>query len=143
MSCGTSRVTRPQTETRAEPVDEMRKLGGMIGRGEPGLRRIAALGRERAEPDDVIAEAGIAFVADGGEPLDEQRADARGVAQGRAGAGCDAVHLAVGAEQRGLDDARAFAAPLQQARKLMGEMLDGAEHVLLARDRIGEAALTT
>ena len=38
-------------------------------------------------------------------------------------------------------DARAFAAPLQQPREFVREMLDGAEHVFLARDRLGEAAL--
>ncbi len=59
----------------------------------------------------------------------------------RAGAGTDAVHLAVGAEQRGLDPSRAFAAPLQEPRELLRELLDGAEHILLARDRLGEAAL--
>ena len=130
-----------QPEARAEPVDEMRKLFRMVGRGEAGLRRIAAVGRERAEPDHVVAEAGIAFVADRRQPLHEQRADARGVAQRRAGAGGDAVHLAVGAEQRHLDQPRAFAAPLHQLHQFVRKMLDGAEHVGLERDRLGEAAL--
>ena len=119
----------------------MRKLRRMVGRDEAGLHGIAAVGRERAEPDDVVAEAGIAFVADCGQPLYEQRADARGIAQRRAGAGGDAVHLAVGAKQRRFDQACAFAAPLHQLHQFMGKMLDGAEHVGLERDRIGEAAL--
>ena len=119
----------------------MRQLRRMVGAGEAGLHGIAAVGRERAEPHHVVAEAGVAFVADRRQPLHEQRADARGVAQRRAGAGGDAMHLAVGAEQRRLDQARAFAAPFHQPHQLMRKMLDGAEHVGLERDRLGEAPL--
>ena len=60
---------------------------------------------------------------------------------GSLGADLDAKHLAVGAEQRGLQQPRAFAAPLQQCAELCGELLDGAEHVALERDRLGEALL--
>ena len=72
------------------------------------------------EPHHVEAEARIAFVAERGEPLLEQPADARGIAQRRAGADLEAVHLAVGAEQRDLQQARALAAPLQHARQVRG-----------------------
>ena len=131
----------PQPKASAEPVDEMRKLRRMVGRGEAGLRGIATFGRARAEPHHVVAEAGVAFVADRREPLHEQRANARGIAQRRAGAGGDAVHLAVGAEQGDFDDACSFAAPFHQPREFGGKMFDGAEHVGFERDRLGEAAL--
>ena len=104
-----------QAEARVETVNEMRKRSRMIGRGKPGLRRVTTLCRKRDESHHVVAKTGIAFVADGVKPFDKQRADARGVAQGCAGAGTDAVHLAVGAEQRGLDPSCSFAAPLQAA----------------------------
>ena len=48
-------------------------------------------------------------VADGGEPLGKQRANARGFTQRRAGPDHDAMHLAVGTEQRDLQATRAFA----------------------------------
>src|SRR5262249_57363874 len=45
------------------------------------------------------------------------------------------------AEQDELDLSRAFAAPLQHGFEAYGELLDDLEHVLLARDRLGEALL--
>ena len=36
------------------------------------------------------------------------------------------------------DETRALAAPLQHAAKLVRQLLDGAEHIVLARDRLGE-----
>ena len=68
-------------------------------------------------------------------------ADARRIAQRLARADLDAEHLSVGAEQRGLQQPRAFAALLEQCAELCGEPLDGAEHVALERDRLGEALL--
>ncbi len=68
-----------QPEARAEAVDEMRQLGIVAGSGaggKRGLHRIAALGDEGGEPHHVEAEAGIAGVADGGEPVGEQADDA-------------------------------------------------------------------
>ena len=130
-----------QAEARAEPVDQMRQFLGVIGAGEAGLRRIAALGDQRREPHHVVAEARIAGVAEDGEPLLEQFSHARGIAQRRAGADLEPMHLAVGAKQRHLEQPPALAAPLQHSDKLTRQMLDGAEHVGLARDRIGKALL--
>ena len=130
-----------QAEASAEPVDEMRKLRRMIGRRQAGLCRFAALGDERGEAQHVVAEARIDLVTDHAEPVREQVANARSLAQRLAGADLDAKHLAVGAEQRGLQQPRAFAAPLQQCAELCGELLDGAEHVAFQRDRLGEALL--
>ena len=78
VSCGTSRVTPAQAEARAEPIDQMRQFFGVIGRGQSGLHRIATLGDERREPHHVEAEAGIAGIAEDGEPLGERAADAGG-----------------------------------------------------------------
>ena len=130
-----------KAEARAEPVDQMRQLLGVVVAGQTGLRRIGAFGDERGEPHHVVAEARIAGVAENGEPLLEQFSHAGGIAQRRAGADLEAVHRAVGAEQRHLKQPPALAAPLQHAGKLAAELLDGAEHVGLAGDRIGEALL--
>ena len=75
------------------------------------------------------------------EAVGEQPADARRIAQRRGGADLEALHLAVGAEQRDLQQPRALAVPLQHAVELARQLLDGAEHVLLAADRLGEALL--
>ena len=48
-----------QAETRAEPVDQVRQLNRMIGRGETGLRRLMTLGDERGEPQHVEAKTRI------------------------------------------------------------------------------------
>ena len=50
------------------------------------------------------------------------------------------LHHAVGAEKGKLDAARAVAAPLQHRLQPRREPLDGREHVLFARDRLGESA---
>ena len=141
MSCAHEPRDAAQAEARAEPVDQMRKLRRMIGLREAGLRRFAPFGDERREAQHVVAEARIDLVADDAEPVREQVADARWLAQRLAHADLDAKHLAVGAEQRGLQQPRAFAAPLQQCAELCGELLDGAEHVAFERDRLGEALL--
>src|SRR3954470_17866066 len=130
-----------QPETRAEPVDEMRELCRMIRLGETGLRWFTAFGDKRGEAQHVIAEARIDLVADDAEPVSEQVADARGLAQRLARADLDAKHLAVGAEQRDLQQPRAFAAPLQQRAEFAGKLLDDAKHVALEGDRLGEALL--
>ena len=114
VSCGTSRVTRRRPKRAPSRSIRCASSAAWSGAGKPGLRRIAALGHQRGEPHHVEAETGIAFVADRRQPIDEQRAHARRIAQRRGGAGCDAVHLAVGAEQRDLHQPRALAAPLQQ-----------------------------
>ena len=105
-----------QAEARAEAVDQVREVGLMVGRRESGLLRIAALGDERRKPHHVVAEAGIDLVADHVEPVGEQPRDARGIAQRLAGAGLDAKHFAVGAEQRDLQQPRAFATLLSSAQ---------------------------
>ena len=51
------------------------------------------------------------------------------------------MHRAVGAKQRDLEQPPALAAPLQHRGELPRQMLDGAEHVVLARNRIGKALL--
>jgi hypothetical protein len=130
-----------QAEARAEPVDEMCKLHRMIGLGEASLRRRTALGDECGEAQYVVAEAGIDLVTDHAEPVGKEMPDARRFAQRLAGADLDAKYLAVGAEQRGLQQPRAFAAPLQERTEFAGQLLDDAEHVAFERDRLGEALL--
>ncbi len=128
-------------ETRAEPIDEMRELGGVVRRRKSGLRGFATLGGERRKAHHVETEAGIELVADDIEPVGEQAADTAGLAQRLGGADLDAEHLAVGAEQRGLEQACAFAASLQRGAETARELLDRAEHVAFECDRIGEALL--
>ncbi len=130
-----------QAEARAEAVDQMREFGGLVAAGEAGLLRIEPLGDQRRKPQHIEAEAGIAFVAQHCEAVGEQPAHARGIAQGRGGAELEAIYLAVGAEQRDLQKPRAFPAPLQHTVKLPRQMLDAAEHILLAADGIRKAPL--
>ena len=80
---------------------------------QASLDRIEALGHKRREADHIEAKARIAGIADCLEPLGEQAADTGGIAHRLAGAGLDAMHLAVGAEQRRLQAPRALAARLQ------------------------------
>src|SRR3954463_9464640 len=91
-----------QTETRAQPIDQMRKLCRMIGLREAGLRWLVALGDQRRKAQHVVAEAWIDLVADDAEPVRKEMPDARCLAQRFAGTDLDAKHLSVGAEQRGL-----------------------------------------
>ena len=83
-----------EPEARAEPVDQMRQLLGVVAAGKPGLGAVAALGHQRREPDHVVAEARIAGVAQHRKPLLEQlahpRADraAASRCRSRAGAPC-------------------------------------------------------
>src|SRR4051794_24651262 len=65
-----------QPEAGAQAIDQMRELRGMVGCGKSGLRRIAALARERTKTNDVKTEAGIAGIADGSEAFGEQRTHA-------------------------------------------------------------------
>ena len=135
VSCAHQAGDAAQAEAGAEAVDEMGELG-VVGRAVAArarLHRLAALRDERGEPHHVEAEAGIAGVADRGEPVGEQAGDAGGVAQRRAGADLDAVDLVVGAEQRDLQQPRAVLAPLHGGAELGGEPRDGAEHVAFER----------
>ena len=58
-----------QAEARAEPIDQMGEIFGVIVAAKSRLRRIGALGDQRREPHRVVAEAGIADVAENGKPL--------------------------------------------------------------------------
>ncbi len=100
----------PPAEACAQPVDEAIEVGLILAAAKPDLLFRARLGVEHGQPREVEAEARIDLVAERGEALDEQRADRLRVAHRPRGAGRDAFHRAVGAEQRQLDAARAFAA---------------------------------
>ena len=141
VSCGTSRVTRRRPKRAPSRSIRCASSSAWSAPARPVCAGSHALGDQRREPHHVVAEARIAGVAEHGEPLLEQFSHARRIAQRRAGADLEPVHLAVGAEQRELKQPRALAAPLQHADKLTRQMLDGAEHVGLARDRIGKALL--
>ena len=92
-----------QPEAGAEPVDQMRQFLAVVGAGEAGLHRIATLGDESCDPHHVVAEARIAGVAKHSQPILKQAARPRRIAQRRAGADLQPMHLAVGAKQRHLD----------------------------------------
>ena len=72
---------------------------------------------QHGQPREVEAEARIDLVAERGKALDEQRADGLRIAHRPRCAGGDALHRAVGAEQRQLDAARAFAAGRERASR--------------------------
>ena len=141
VSCGTSRVTRRRPKRAPSRSIRCASSSAWSSPASPVCAGSHALGDQRREPHHVVAEARIAGVAEHGEPLLEQLAHARRIAQRRAGADLEPMHLAVGAKQRHLEQPPALAAPLQHAGKLVRQMLDGAEHVGLARDRIGKALL--
>ena len=131
----------PQAETRAQSIDQMRELGVLIQRRKAGLRWVETLGHQGREPQHIETEPGIAGIAQHGEAISEQTAHALGIAHRRTGAEFDAMHVAVGAEQRDLQKPRPLPAPLQQPIEIARKLLDGAEHVGFKRDRIGKAAL--
>ena len=129
-------------EPRAQPVDQPVELGSVLMsrrcRSAPAAH---ALGDEHREPRQIEAEAGIERDRRARQPLDEEGADRLRIAQRPRGAGIDAAHGAVGAEQRELDMARAVAGGARGPAQPPGEALDGGEHVFLAGDRLGEALL--
>ena len=95
----------------------------------------------RGEAHEVIAEAGIASLADAGEPVGEQAADAVRLVHGRAGADRKAMDLAVGAKEREFDEARALAPRLHRIAEPDAQARDRPQHVAFARDRLGEMLL--
>ena len=131
----------PQAETRAQSIDQMRELGVLIQRRKAGLRWVETLGHQGREPQHVETEPGIAGIAQHGETVGKQTAHALGIAHRRTGAEFDAMHGAVGAEQRDLKKPRPLPAPLEQPIEIARKLLDGAEHVGFKRDRIGKTAL--
>src|SRR4051812_37622393 len=97
-----------QAETRAEAVDQVRQLDGMIGRSETGLRRLMAFGDERSETQYVEAKTRIELIADHAKPVSEEVTYAYRIAQRLTGSDLDAKDFAIGAEQRSLHQPRAF-----------------------------------
>ena len=132
---GDATGTEPRTQAVDQPVD----LGCVRVAAEADLLRTRRLGGEHIEPCEIEAEARIERIGECGKPLDEQRADFARIADGPRGARRDAPHGAVGAKQHELDAARAFAAALEHGRQAPGQLLGHRKHILLARDRLGEA----
>ena len=128
-------------QPRAQAIDEAVHLFCFIAAANADLLRRASLGDEHRQPRHVEAEARIERVGERGEPLGEQRADLGRIADRPRRAGGDAAHGAIGAEQGELDAPRAVAAPLQRHLEPLRQPLGGEQHVLLARDRLGEALL--
>ena len=132
-----------QAEARAEPIDQVADLGGLLGWGMSGKARLygrAAL-RDGGEAHEVVTETGIAGLAYGCEPVGEEAADAVRLAQRRAGPHRDAADLAVGAEQRDFEEAGALSPHFHRIAEPYAEAGDRSEHVTLARDRFGEMLL--
>ena len=104
-----------QPEARAEPVDQMRELRRMVaarrGRSARGSQRSVASAPSRITSKPKPGSHSSPITASRSTNSARMRA---AIAQRRAGAGLDAMHLAVGAEQRGLQQPRAFAAPFHQ-----------------------------
>ena len=126
--------------TRREPSRALRRSTRRSRSAACSLRG-HRLGDEHAEPGEIEAEAGIERVGELVEPLAEQRANAGGIADGARGRNRAPAHHAVGAEQDELDPPRALAAAFQHGFEARREFFDDAEHVLLARDRLGKALL--
>ena len=129
-----------RAEARAEPVDQMGQFGLVLRAIQSRLQGIEPRGGKRGEPHDIESETGIAFVGQHREAIDEQPLHPCGIAQGLARADLDPLHLAVGAEQRDLEAPCALAMTLHAAHQFLGKMRDRAKDILLARDRVGEAA---
>ena len=106
------------------------------------LRSGKRLGREHGKPDHVEAVAGIEIGADGREALGkEHRHGVRrphGVRRAHDGAG----DIAVGAEERRLDEARADPLPFERSMKRAGERAHRFEQRTLVDDGLGETTLS-
>src|SRR5262245_11076951 len=137
----------PPAEPGAQTIDQAVELGSIFVRSKTFMRIKAdlligtRLGDENREPCQIEAETRIDLVAEGDEPLHEQRADRLRIADGMRGTGGDALDSAVGAEQRKLEPPRAVAACRQRRLKSCREPLDGSKHILLAHDRLVKIAL--
>ena len=131
----------PPPEPCAEPVDQAVELGRIIAAAKPDLLFRARLGGEHRQPCEIEAEAWIDLITERGETLDEQRADRLRIAHRPRGTRRDAFHRTIGAEQQQLDAAGAFTAGHEHRLEACSQPLDGGEHVLLPRDRLGETLL--
>ena len=137
-----------KAEACAEPVDQLGELFPVVGRAgagnacaKSGLHVIEPLRDDDREADHVETEAGIVLVAERGQALGEQAAHQCGGADRPAGGGREPQHLPVDPEQGDFEEPRPFAVLRQRALDALSEPPDGAAHVALERDRIGEALL--
>ena len=104
------------------------------------LRGFGVLGQQAGEPHQVEAEAGVDRIAVE-EPLLEQPLNGARLVERPARGDADAPGLAVDAEQRELQPARALHAPLQQHDEIVGELFERRLHRFQMRDRAREAPL--
>ena len=143
VSCGTSRVHARGAEARAAAGrSDARARARVIAAGKPGLRRIAALGRRapRAAPCRSRSRDRPRRRAPPGGRRTAARCARDRAAARRCRARCDAPCRRCGTARPA--DSRAPSPRRSSTRaKFAREMLDGAEHVVLARDRLGEALL--
>src|SRR5262245_12801701 len=102
-----------RAQSCAQAVDQTTKLGRILSAANADLFRRTGLGDNDRQPGHVEAEAGIERIGECGEPFYEQRPDVVRIAQWPRGAGGDAAHNAVGAEQGQLDATGAIASTLQ------------------------------
>src|SRR5271166_5071008 len=90
----------PRTsEPRAQAIDEAIELGIILAFRKPDLLVRTRLRDDDRQSREVEPEAGIDLVSERSEPLDEERADCRRLAQRARCAGKDALDGAVGPEQ--------------------------------------------
>ncbi len=82
-----------RAQPRAQAVDQAVDLRRVFAAADADLFGRARLCNHHRQPRHVEAEAGIEFVGERRQPLDEQRADLFGIAQRARTAGGDAAHL--------------------------------------------------
>ena len=110
---------RARPEPRAEPVDQACEVGSLRHlAGKIDLRRGQRLGAEHGEAHHVEAEAGIPFGCERRKPFGEEHGDGVRRAERRRRADLGASNLAVDAEERCLEKARAEPVPLERRARV-------------------------
>src|SRR6516165_1788825 len=133
------KAARPKAS--AQTINQMRELGLGVRSDQAALRWLERLRNQRRQPDHVVTKAGIALVANHRQSLDEKPLDAFGIAQRLSGSYLQSINLAIGAEQHGLQQPRALAAPLQDMPKFARELSKGTEYVRFEHNWIRKTAL--
>ncbi len=90
------------------------------------------------QPDQVEAETGVQRIGQGIQLLVQKPQHYIGIAQRRAGADCDALHLAVGAEEHRFQKAQALALTFKSLRQCDTQRVKAFADDILSHDRLGK-----
>ena len=126
-------------EAGREPVRQIGDLpAGILVGVEAGFGGMRLLGDARFQPDQVETEAGVQRIGQRIQPLVQKPQHHIRIAQGRAGADGDALHLAVGAEEHRFQKTQTLALTFQSFGQCDAQTVQAFADDILGRDRLSE-----